>query len=232
MDREALRGAYARLRGIKNVLYQSQSNAVVRSIAVDFNKLVASLQSIVGNEVADFQLSERVLSEYDRELVEREELLNKNEQLISYLEYVFHVNENIVEIGSIYNSIRDEELKSRCSDLLSAPGNFDRVINQATQVLETRLKKLAQDKEGLTGTALVNTYVKADPIKSVVELSSDKGEQEGYANLLRGMMGAFRNPSHHKFLEHIDREHALQICAFIDNLLLVLGQAKVDLSRK
>lgn len=233
MNREVLSSAYARLRGIRNVLYQSRSGAVVRSIGYDLNKIVTSLQNIIGEDAADFQLSTRVLTQYkSSELVDREEALNKTEQLISYLEYKFHINENIIEIGSIYNSIKDEELKSRCADLLSVPGNFDRVINQATQVLEMRLKKLTQDNEGLTGAGLVNAYIRADPAKSVVELSSDKGEQEGYANLLRGMMGAFRNPSHHKFLEHIDREHALQICAFIDNLLLVLGQAKIDLNRK
>lgn len=36
--------------------------------------------------------------------------------------------------------IKDQILNRRCSDLLNAPGSFDRVINQATQVLEDRLR--------------------------------------------------------------------------------------------
>jgi hypothetical protein len=109
--------------------------------------------------------------------------------------------------------------------LLSAPSNFDRVINQATQVLEDRLRAVTHDKDGVNGATLVNKYVKSDPTKSPLVISSDNGEQEVYANLLRGMMGAFRNPSHHKFVEHITREKALQVCAFIDNLLQVLKDA-------
>jgi uncharacterized protein (TIGR02391 family) len=231
VERDRLLGAYARLRGIKNVLYSSDSNIVAVSAAADFDRIVGQLQGYDVPDAASFLLTQDAYR-YSREYADREAVRNKVEQLLSYLEFSYHLGEEIIEIGSIYNSIDDEELKSRCSDLLSAPGNFDRVINQATQVLEQRIKTISRDDAGLVGASLINTYIKSDPSVTVIELSADASEQEGFANLFRGIMGAFRNPSHHRFIEGIDREHALQICAFIDNLLQVLRTAKVHQDRR
>ncbi|MFC2019210.1 hypothetical protein ACFLU4_04550 [Chloroflexota bacterium] len=40
--------------------------------------------------------------------------------------------------------IRDDTLKQRCYDLLQAPGNFDRVLREATVILEDKIR----NKEG------------------------------------------------------------------------------------
>ncbi len=37
--------------------------------------------------------------------------------------------------------IKDNELRERCSDLLNSPGNYDRVILEATTILEDRMRK-------------------------------------------------------------------------------------------
>jgi uncharacterized protein (TIGR02391 family) len=153
---------------------------------------------------------------------------NKLNQLVSYLEFTQHVGSEIVEIGSIYNSIQDGQLKAWCADLLSAPGSFDRVINQSTLVLEDRIRSKSGSTSGAVGVALVNEVIKAEPHKSVLKISDDKNEQDGYASILRGVVGAYRNPTHHQLLDHITREEALKVCAFIDGLLKIVDGATVQ----
>lgn len=179
--------------------------------------------------MGDFQVPEEAFwGGANREFCSGEEIANKLNQLVSYLEYTQHVGSEIIEIGSIYNSIQDEQLKARCADLLSAPGNFDRVINQATLVLEDRIRTKSGSTSGAVGAPLVNEVVKADPSKSKLKISDDKNEQEGYASILRGVVGAYRNPTHHQLLDHITREEALKVCAFIDGLLKIVDGATVQ----
>ena len=132
-----------------------------------------------------------------------------------------------MEIGTLFNSIRDGELRSRCSDLLSAPDKFDRPINQATQVLEDRIRERSRTNAGLIGADLVNKVIKSDPKKTMLLLSDDDGEQEGFSHIIRGMVGAFRNPTHHGIGDHFSREEGLKACGFADNLLQVIDEAKV-----
>jgi hypothetical protein len=146
---------------------------------------------------------------------------------VSYLEYVYNISSHIIEIGSLYNSIQNEELKGRCADLLSAPGSFDRVINQATLVLEDRIRNKADTDESLTGAALVNHVLNSDLSRAILKLSDDEGEHRGFCDICRGLMAAFRNPTHHKISERFSREEALKVCAFIDNILRVVDRAEV-----
>jgi hypothetical protein len=68
----------------------------------------------------------------------------------------------------------------------------------------------------------------AELAKSKLIFSDVAAEQEGYVNIFKGLVSAFRNQSHHRFLENVTREQALQICAFIDNMLDVLASAKFE----
>lgn len=147
--------------------------------------------------------------------------------LLSLLAYGYHLNEEVVEVGTLYGSLGDEELRGRCADILSARNNFDRVVNQATMVLEERVRRKARDSTGLTGTQLVNTYVKAGLDDSKITFSGDSNEQEGFSNVLRGMMLAFRNTTHHSPSDTWTREDALKVCAFVDYLLKRLEGAEV-----
>jgi hypothetical protein len=148
-------------------------------------------------------------------------------QLISYLEHVYFLNSHIVEIGSLYNSIKDAELKSRCSDLLSAAGNFDRVINQTTLVLEDRIRTKSGVDKPLAGVQLVNAVLNADISKTILQISDNAEEHEGVCHICRGLMLSFRNPTHHRILDKYTREDALKLCAFIDNILLLIDNAVV-----
>ena len=148
-------------------------------------------------------------------------------QLVSYLELGHSVGTQVVEIGSLYNSIRDSQLRDRCSDLLSAPGNFDRVINQATLVLEDRIRKKASGDNSLTGVQLINQVLKPDPGSSILKVSENRNEHEGICHICRGLMQAFRNPTHHQLIEKFSREDALKVCAFIDDILRMIDEAEV-----
>ena len=234
MDRTRLRGAYARLKGLKAAVgSQADSYLCPDTYGSDYDSVVAEISEVTSENFYHFKLPYNAYRQSSGDInLKLNELNGKLQQILSYIEYVYHVNEDIIEIGSIYNSISDEELKSRCSDLLSAPGHFDRVINQATQVLEDRLRAKGSsidgvDVAGQTGVQLANRLLKTNPSESPVVFLSDQNEHEGYCHIFRGVMGALRNPTHHHFIEDITREQALQVCAFIDNLLRLLGQASV-----
>lgn len=121
--------------------------------------------------------------------------------------------------------IEDQELKDRCQDLLLASSKFDRPINQATLVLEDRIRKKAQPIQPLVGVNLVNYAFKGDLTKTILEVSNNPDEQDGFANITRGVMLAFRNPTHHHIVNTFTREEALKVCGFIDVLLKVVDNA-------
>jgi uncharacterized protein (TIGR02391 family) len=121
--------------------------------------------------------------------------------------------------------IHDPELEARCNDLLLRPSRFDRAINQATQVLEDRIRQKASFQGRLVGIALVNYAFNNDLTKTILKISDNPDEQNGFVNILRGVMLAFRNPTHHYVKNTLTREEAMQICGFIDVLLKVIGRA-------
>ncbi len=121
----------------------------------------------------------------------------------------------------------DEELKRRCTLLLTAKDSFDRVFREATTVLDDRLKKLAQIKGKMNPDALVAKVL--HPSKALLVVSEHLDEQEGFFNIAKGLMAAFRNPTHHTLNDKLTREDALRFCGFIDAMLTLLGQARVNL---
>jgi hypothetical protein len=194
----------------------------------DYNKIVKEISVIVDENQDTFIISSSCLYKSAGRLglvCSSESFKEKLLQLIYYLEYGYNVSEKVLEIGSIYNSILDEELKARCSDILTSPSNFDRVINQATLVLEDRIRKKAKLDSNYIGTHLVNTAINPDLDKSIIKISDVKEEHEGISYICRGLMQAFRNPTHHR-ISDFSREEALKVCAFIDNILQILEDAK------
>jgi uncharacterized protein (TIGR02391 family) len=126
--------------------------------------------------------------------------------------------------------LQDAQLRTRCKDLLQAKKHFDRVFREATTVLDDRLKK----KTGITDMNPKNLVGKAltpDPAKAVIEVSSEKSEQEGFHGICMGIILAFRNKTHHSLSEKFTREDALKFCSFIDTVLGVIEQATVHLDR-
>ena len=151
-------------------------------------------------------------------------------------EYVIRIiNETI---GSIDNSIipskeiepilpiKDEILKTRCLDLLQAPGNFDRVINQATQVLEARLRdslpykelcELIPESKEHVGEHLANKLL--SPSKPVIVISDKQTERVAFHKIVVGIIAYLRNPSHHFLDDKTEWALAWSVVGMIDSLL-------------
>ena len=229
-DRHRLKGLYGRLKEIQAAI-GGRRDVCYGTVGNDFNSIVGDVGEVLQEDTTSFVIPRYAF--YDGgggrpdAYCHVEELVHKLNQLISYLEFTQHIGAEIVEVGSLYNSIQDETLRARCSDLLSAPGNFDRVVNQATLVLEDRIREKSGRGSDKYGVGLVNDVLKTKLEETVLSVSDDEGEHEGFCHICRGVMGAFRNPTHHRLVESMSREEALKVCAFIDNLLRVIDQAEI-----
>ena len=122
--------------------------------------------------------------------------------------------------------IEDQELLSRCQDILMASANFDRPINQATLVLEDRIRKKAQPTAKLVGENLVGYAFNEEISKTVLRVASnDADDQRGFTQILRGVVAAFRNKTHHHVVNNFSREEAMRVCGFIDVLLRIVDNS-------
>lgn len=228
IDTTRLKMLYGVLIGIEQALTRS-GELFYKTLGDEYSVIVKDLASVLGQDLSLFKLPESIYDHYNyvSDLQARKEYLEaKLLPLISFLEQGYHPNQELVQIGSLYGSLEDEELRKRCADILLGQDSFDRAVSQATMVLEERIRRKAKDASSLTGTQLVNTYVKARPAESKVVFSSDPDEQDGFSNVLRGMMLAFRNTTHHSPSDTWTREDAYKVCAFIDYLLKRLNEAK------
>ena len=223
MNSQGLKALYGRLIGIRELV---NSHATVKVFVLeDYNKVVHDISKILAEDLSSFCAKQSCYVGLPS-LAPSSDIRDKLVQLLPYLEYGYSLNEGIVKIGSIYNSIADNELRERCSDILSSSSNFDRVINQATLVLENRIRKKSKQK-GLVGVSLVNKVINADLSKTILKISDNKEEHEGISHICRGIMLAFRNPTHHYLIDHYSREDALKFCAFIDNILQSIDKAEI-----
>ena len=120
----------------------------------------------------------------------------------------------------------DSELDSRCRDLINAHDHYDRAVNQATLILENRIKGKFPEYSEMNGLPLISKLINPDPTKTRILISEIGSEQEGFANLFKGIIGAYRNTTHHK-IEAMEKRRAIQICGFIDNLLEAIELSQI-----
>ena len=224
MDRIKLQKCYGRLKGLKDIV--STEQYILVDLISDYNSVIDEVQKNIEEDLESYK-SKKYGEVYGSDQISSNYLKDKLLQLISFLEYGYKLSEEIIQIGSIYNSIKDEELKSRCADILTASSNFDRVINQASQVLEDRIRTKSGLDRSFVGIKLVNNALNADRSKSVLIISENNEEHEGFCHICRGIMLAFRNPTHHYLSDSFEREDALKFTAFVDNLLKILNKCKV-----
>ncbi len=136
-------------------------------------------------------------------------------------------------------TIKDDKLKERCSDLLQAPGYFDRVIREATTVLEDRIRNkvprgmlaglipIANDQ---TGDSLVNTLF--SPNNPVLIISDNRKEQIAFYRVLLGIVSYLRNPHHHKLDDRTEWTWAWSIVGFIDKLLAEIETCEISKTKE
>lgn len=229
MDYEKLKGTYGRLMGILESLPDKKDDSFDYIIANDYNLIVDELSKITQNDLNDYKIpnSESWVGYGSDRVHVYAASATKIRQLISYLKFTYNLDEKILELGSLINAIENQELKDRCLDLLTARGKFDRVINQATLVLEDTIRQKSgiNDKEGVK---LVNEAIKDDASNSILAIDGESEEQEGLSHICRGIMLGFRNLTHHKLIDKFSREDALKFCSFIDILLKFIDSAKVN----
>ncbi len=131
--------------------------------------------------------------------------------------------------------IRDEEMKDRCSDLLSAPGAYDRVIREATTVLEDRIRnkpsyetlsRLIPNSADQRGENLVNKLF--NPDNPILVISSEKDQRVAFYKVLVGIFSYLRNPYHHHIDSTTEWSWAWSSVGFIDNLLDAIGKCTIN----
>ncbi len=224
---QKLKRIYGRLIGFRNSLPREY---IKKSIADDFERMLNDINLITQEDFSSFKLPNDACwqsgSSPNTYYCDGEIVRSKAEQFISYLEYSYTLGEKVAKIGSLIGTIQDQEIRARCLDLLSASGKFDRVINQATLILEDRIKKKSMVSEKLKGVNLVNKVLNPDLTKTILKVSDEPDEQQGFCDVCRGIMLAFRNPTHHQLTDKFTREDALKFCGFIDVLLSMLDKAK------
>lgn len=130
--------------------------------------------------------------------------------------------------------IHDEELRKRCSDLLASPDNYDRVIREATTVLEDRIRKkcphdklsrLIPQSADQNGENLVNKlFAPGSPLLSI---SEDKNTHIAFQKILLGVFSYLRNPYHHRLDPNTEWSWAWSTVGFIDRLLSDINSCEV-----
>jgi len=121
--------------------------------------------------------------------------------------------------------IHDAVLRSRCTEMLAAPGYYDTVIREATTILEARIKDRVPAADltaaipnplDRAGEQLVNRLF--DPGKPILVFGS-RIEQANLCAMLRGTFAYLRNPSHHTIDDSVEWSWAWSVVGLIDQLL-------------
>lgn len=223
-----IRKLYGQIVGLVNSFQHPIHNVHAHYLG-DYRKILTRLSPLCDDDLSNFSADDIRSWSPGRDNVywcDGGVVYSRLLQLKSFLEFGYNINDKIVEIGSLYNSIKDSELRERCGDLLTAPGHFDRVVAQATQILEQRIRERAGLDRSVYGAAVVNQAINPEPEKSILIVSSIKSEQEGFANICRGLLQFMRNETHHQISSDYSREDAFAICGFIDRVLRTIERSQ------
>jgi hypothetical protein len=122
----------------------------------------------------------------------------------------------------------DEEIKKRCLPILGAgstdPVLWDSAIRTAGVILEERLR----DVGGISDTSRIGRDLVNDVFNKNGTLQSRfsvDSERQGYRDLYAGIVGVFRNPSSHRFIDPSPEEGGAFI-VFVNLLLKMLEKLR------
>ena len=222
-DKYKIQRIYYLLEGMSDSIEPRDDINVDNNTVKTYNILLNDLMKCTGEPFEAYKFD-------DKDTPYGRYFLYRINPVINYLKHM-HIETSeyqIEKIGALYKSLEDKELRKRCEDILLGDAAFDRAINQATQVLEDRIKKKANlSRTPLTGLSLVSRAIHKDLNETIIKLSDEPNVQEGYSNLFKGVIGIYRNPTHHSLTYNCSREYALKTCAFIDDLLKEIDKGQV-----
>ena len=121
-------------------------------------------------------------------------------------------------------AINDDMLRERTLDILAAQGNFDRVLREATTILEDRIRgrvpfddlsKLIPKSGDQTGDNLIGKLFGG---KSPVLECGDPQRQSSVHRMLGGVVAYLRNPSHHAVDDSVKWSWAWSVVGLVDQL--------------
>lgn len=221
-NKKEIKKIYSLLYGTYIAVKEQNSLLIFENDIFQLNRLLQKLNELTEDEY--FYMYKIQKNDYHGDDYCRKEVfLVKLLPIIQYLkdEYIESTEETIRKVGALYNSIEDTELQKRCGDiLLESSQAFDRVINQATQILEDRIKKKSGlNKTTLIGLPLVSKAIHAKLDMTILKFSDNPDIQEKYSSLFKGIIGVYRNSTHHGLDYECSREEALKFCAYVDLLL-------------
>lgn len=209
---------------------QAISNSKIfisQKIVNEINNLINSLQVLINEDLYNYKID--ITDKWTENEYNHDTILWQIVPIITLLENMF-INSSdyqIAKVGYLFNSIEDKELHDRCGDILLGEKAFDRAINQATQILENRIKVKAKlEKTTLTAMPLVAKAIHAKLDITILKFSNDEKIQEAYSNLFKGILGVYRNATHHSFDFICSREYALKFCAYVDELLKLIEKSE------
>lgn len=218
---------YSFLVGIKESLSVNQRYTPLK-VGEQYNSLIEELEVLLEDNLSSYKVDETEL--YDKESYFSSYILFQLNPILSYLEKL-HINSSeyqITKVGYLYNSIEDKELRDRCGDILLGDTAFDRAINQATQVLENRIKiKANLDDSPLIGINLVSKVIHPKLESTILKFSDNPDVQEGYSFIFKGIISVYRNPTHHSLAFKCNREFALKFCSYVDELLKAVDTSEI-----
>lgn len=222
MEKKDIKRIYNLLNGTYKAVKEQESRLIELNEIKQFNALLGELSIITDDSV--FYMYQIKREDYFHEDdCTKDKFKMRIIPVLEYLNntYIDNTEETIKKVGALYNSIEDTELQKRCGDiLLEASDAFDRVINQATQILEDRIKRKADlQNTNYIGLVLVSKAIHSKLEFTILKFSDNPDIQEQYAALFKGIIGVYRNTSHHGLDYQCSREEALKFCSYVDLLL-------------
>lgn len=216
---------YYLLLGIKESI--SPNVYIPQKVINQYNHLIRELEDICNDSLQTYKVD--ATERYTENRYDPLTFLYQLNPIISYIEHL-HINSSdyqISKVGYLYNSIEDKELHDRCGDILLGDGAFDRAINQATQILEDRIKKKSGlEKTNLLGLSLISKAIHSKIDETILKFSDEPDIQEGYSFTFKGIISVYRNQTHHSLNFKCNRDYALKFCAYIDELLKEIDRSE------
>jgi len=216
-----------RLKGIARTCASVKNTDYVEIFVVnDYNGIITELANTTQDNLSFLLIPSSEASAMGSGIYRYKGIILKTklDQAIEFVQAKYEITGGISNLGNVIKSIADPEIKERCLDILGADGNFDRVIREATTILEDRIRKVSGLNSSYYGVKLITEALHHKD--GILEIEGEESEREGIYHILRGITLSFRQETHHKICDHFTQDEAMKVMVMIDLLLQIIGRAK------